>query len=240
MRRGRFLSAAILMGLLLLPALTTQARVFRLIGRWWGGAGPDAGESGESIYRTVMRVNSGEAEVNVRVTPKGTSGELLRQDRGTAGMQPVDETTARQVRRDSSGDRHGIALRSADGEGPSVFVSVEPLNSAPAALRMVPRHELSDIPLVPGGVVSAFIRNAQSRTALEMAATGMAPTEAAAFYESTMKRSGWVQLFHSPAGEGPVLLCFVRNLDFCCVQVGPVNTRGETQLALLHRQGALN
>jgi hypothetical protein len=221
-RRNPFFRLAAML-LVLLPAVAMQARVFRLTGGAGGGTGFEVKALGQRAYRTSMRINGGQAEVSVLACREGNEG--IRQ------MLESNRSSARNT-----------ACVFAPGEEGEVglMVVVEQKDATPGLLRRVPaRHEMRDVPLLPGSRVTSFMRNEQSLTTLETASSAVSLRGAVSFYQGTMKQAGWSQMFPVSDPDQDVLLCFVRGGDICLVQVGPLNSDGETQLTLLHKQGAL-
>jgi hypothetical protein len=225
-----------------LPALLLQARVFRS-----GGWGPGrtvfmAGEFGKRLYRTVMQINGDQAEVSVVLCREGMEavGGSVMAGQGVSARFAASETLGmgeitgmgRQVRL--------VAIAPDAAKADVVLVAVEQTQRGPSASRGLPlKHGLLDLPPLPGGQVTAFLKNEDTRVAWETVTTESSPASVASFYEANLKQAGWTPVLpYTPSADGGMLCC-VRGGDICCVRVRRTDSDGETQVALLHKQGAL-
>ena len=102
-----------------------------------------------------------------------------------------------------------------------------------------PRHGMPDVPLYPGSRVTRFMRNQDTRTALETAMTSASPSAVAAFYATTLKRAGWGLPLPPRGDDEGGLWLFVKGQDVCCVQAQRTDSDSETRVTLLHKRGAL-
>ncbi len=172
------------------------------------------------IYKTLMEINGGKADVNV-----------VASDHGAVSLE---STLA---------SRPGPPLRAMllkiSSETPELLITV---TQSPAerslSLSKRAQHRLVDVPFPSDGVVLGTLKNTDTRSTFERFVTRMGETEAIRFYEGGMKKSGWSGMIG--ADNSSSVLLFVKGADICVVMVTAQESNGETSITLLHKQGAVN
>lgn len=238
MRRRPILAAAVLVAALVLCAPWLQARVFR-----GGGAAGDLfepGSFGSQIYRTVMQVNGGLADVGVTVCDGGR--EAVRAACYAYGKEAV----ATELKDGSLGmgtaSRSGKTARWIEFEpnagGVTLLVSVVQ-SDAEARLSQARHasHVLADVPLSPDARVLSLMRSQDTRTTLERASSRMTRESLALYHEGAMVRQGWVRMFRTASRPG--LSAYLKGADLCWVRIGDTDSNGETRVTVLHKAGAV-
>jgi len=217
-------------------AALLPARIF-----WEGGGDLFTPASfGREIYKAVMEINGGKADVCVVACENGLASVQ-------ASLATNRDPTAAWFSGDSLGlgrvSRDGKTLRLATlsfGPGrPDLMVTViQSTSEAIASRPEYARHRLSDIPVPPGAAVLGTMNNTDTRTTVERLVSRMSMETVARFYENAMARNGWIKMVKSVENTG--LLCYIKGADVCCVMVAAQDSNGETGITLLHKQGAVN
>ncbi len=175
---------------------------------------------GRLVYKTVMEINEGKAEVSVVACDDG--------------LTAVQATVQHQ--RDSK--FRAVALSAGD-EKPALLVTVvQSQAEKDASQSQRARHRLADVPVPSDGVVLGTLRSMDTRTTFERLVSRLGKEEIVRFFEQSMNREGWLKLVGA-AGKGGFLF-YVKGADICMVMVAPQESNGETGITLLHKQGAVN
>lgn len=243
MSRRRSYLAGLIILVLCLPAALLQARVFRS-GGWSSGGSPFAVEEfGRRLYKTVMRINGGQADVSVASCREGM--ESVRQ-RVLAGQGVTSRFAGGETL--GLGEIIGlgrvvrlVALVPGGDPAAGVVVAVERAQQEDRASRsaLALKHELREMPVIPGSQVTGYMKNEDTRVAWETLLVPASVASAVAYHETTLKQAGWAPVMPLiPSDEGGMLL-FTKGPDICCVRVKRSDLDGETRVALLHKQGAL-
>ena len=175
---------------------------------------------GRLIYKTLMELNGGKAEVSVVACADGPA--LVE----AAAAAPRDPTL------------QAVAL-SAGEDKPALLVTVVQSPSEKAASHPSrARHRLGDVPLPSDGVVLGTIKSVDTRTTLERLASRQGAAEVERFFERAMGQAGWSRLVEAAGGSG--FQFYVKGADVCVVLVTTQESNGETGITLLHKQGAVN
>jgi hypothetical protein len=172
---------------------------------------------GRVIYKTLMEINGGKADVSVVACENGMTSLQ-------AALMAHHDPTLRVV-----------ALSTGE-EKPVLLVTVAQALAEKEASQA--RHRLADVPVPSDGVVLGTMKSADTRTTFERLSSRMGKEEAIRFYEQSMERTGWSRL--TGAGEGGGFLFYVKGVDICVVLVAIQESNGETGITLLHKQGAVN
>ncbi len=242
MRRSRPYLVGLVILAICLPATLLQARVSRFMGRTSGHSVFAAEEFGKRLYKTLMRINGGQADVSVVSLREGlddlrrrvlsSQGDSVRFEAGeTLGLGEITGM-GKKVRL--------LALVPGGNPATGVMVVTEQAQAETAAGRSrVLNHELKELPAPSGSRVTGYMKNEDTRVGWE---TLIAPAQIAdvvAYYETALKQAGWTSVMPSRPGAGDGIFFFMRGADICCVQVKRADSDGETRVALLHKQGAL-
>ncbi len=175
---------------------------------------------GRLIYKTVMEINEGKAEVSVVACDAGLM---------------VNESL-KNAQRD--GALRLVALSPAADKPRLVVTVVQSKADRTASAVQRARHRLADVPVPAEGVMLGVMQNPDTRTTLERLTVRQGAGEVIQFYEQEMTRAGWGKLLGAGAGGG--ILCYVKGVDICVVRVAVQESNGETGITLLHKQGAIN
>jgi hypothetical protein len=225
-----------------LPAAVLQARVFRSGGGSPGRTMFKAEDFGKRLYRTVMRLNGGKAEVNVVSCREGLEGvrQSVLAGQGMATRFAAGESLGIGEIAGMGRNVRLLAIAPGDADTDGMVVTVERAQESTSSRQPLPlKHELLEMPLIPGGQVTGFMKNEDTRVSWETVTAPASPAQIAAYYETNLKQAGWTPVSPSrPSDEGGMLF-FVKEGDLCCVRVRRLDSDGETQVALLHKQGAL-
>ena len=222
-----------------LSAILVQAAVFQT-GGGTGGNLLDPGSFGRCLYRAMMQINGGRAEVSVIACEEGV-GSLRTaykadEQAGTGRYIPGESLGVGQVIRDGRTLRL-VTLKSSP-EAPLLMVAVaQSVSEAKASQSSEGHHQIDEIPIPSGARVLSFQRNDESRTSLERLAVRMAADGVRGYYDAILTRNGWSRLF--PESREGGLMVFVKGATVCCVGVGAADSYGESRLTLLHKQGAV-
>ena len=228
----------IVLGGACLGAACAEARVFQRTG---AGGILAIERMGRCAYAATLQVNGTPAFVAVTAVD-GTVRDLAERlaaaaTPGAASRYVTGEGMG--VGRVTAGDRTTSVLALTPGrEDRTLAVTVEQSvadqrSARDAALAV----GATGIPALPGSTLTCTMRNDDTRTALEVRRATVAPSAAAAYYDATLRRDGWMRLMpQSPEGNG--LLVYMKDADVCCVQVRMTDPRGECQVTLVRKPGA--
>jgi hypothetical protein len=201
-----------------------------------------AEEFGKRLYQTLMRINGGQVEVSVVSFRQGlddlrrrvlsSQGDTLRFEAGeTLGLGEITGR-GRKVRL--------VALVPGGNPDSGVMVVTEQAQAdREAGRKLVLKHELNELPVPSGSQVTGYMKNEDTRVAWETLSAPASVSGVVAYYQAALKQAGWKSVMPSRAPDGGGVFCFMRGADICCVQVKRADSDGETQVALLHKQGAL-
>lgn len=175
---------------------------------------------GRLIYKTIMEINGGKADVSVVACDDGL-------DTMQGALTAQHDARLRWVSLDT-------------GEGkPGVLVTVVQSPSEKEASQSArARHRIADVPVPSDGIVLGTMRSADTRTTYERLTSRLGRSEVVQFYDQAMIRSGWSKLV--AASEEGGFLFYAKGADLCAVLVTIQESDGETGISLLHKQGAVN
>lgn len=232
----RVIIAGMAAALLLLAAIAGQARVFQRL----GGTGATlfrAEVVGRLVYETIMQVNGGEAAVTVASCDRSVAA--LRASLGAGGSTRYRAGDGFGVGRLEGGGRTASILALTPGrEDRALVVAVEQSDAEHEQSRHPAQAEgATGIAGLPGSVLTCTLRNNDTRTALETRRAAVAPSAAVAYYDTTLRRSGWTNLLPKSLGDGGMMV-YVKESDVCCVRVGPADSRGECLVTVVRKPGA--
>lgn len=225
-----------------LPASLLQARVSRFLGGVQGPSVFVAEEFGKRLYQTLMRINGGQAEVSVVSFREGmddlrrrvlsSQGGSVRFEAGeTMGLGEITGM-GKKVR--------VLALVPGGNPAAGVMVVTEQAQAENGTGRpLVLKHNLKELPAPSGSQVTGYMKNEDTRVGWETLIAPAPVADVVAYYETALKQAGWKSIMPSRAPDSGGVFCFMRGADICCVQVKRADLDGETQVALLHKQGAL-
>lgn len=220
-----------------LPAMWLPARVFFQSGST-GGDVFVPGSFGAEIYKAVMLINGGRAEVGVAVCAEGVAAvRAAFAALGSRGSYAEGESLG--FGSATVGDRSVrlVTLATAPG-APLLMVAVQQPETGVRAVQQAPaRHRLEEVPVPPDAAVLSYQKNTDTRTALERVSSRLPREALARYYEGTMAGVGWCRMFRSAARPG--LSAYVRGGDLCWVRIGDTDSNGETRVTLLHKPGAV-
>jgi len=222
-----------------LSAFWVQAAIFQAGGSTGGDLlNPDS--FGRCLYRAVMQINGGRAEVSVISCEEGV-GPLRAafktdEQAGTGRFIPGESLGIGQVTREGRTLRL-VTLKPSPDSPPLMVAVSQSVSEAKASRSDESRHQIDEIPIPSGARVLSFQRNDESRTSLERLAVGMPADGVRGYYDAILARNGWSRLFPESRESG--LMVFVKGATVCCVGVGAADSYGESRVTLLHKQGAV-
>lgn len=221
---------------------TTQAKVYQTVGSFFDGAVLNAERLGRAVYSAVMQINGGKADVTVVGAREGV--EAIGRSVHAAG------TTSARFEGDGS-----FGLGIVDGGDKTLrFVALAPSHRAGALVVAVAQskkeekesrpdqavHGVPDVPAYPGGTVTCFMRNADTRSSFETQRVPAASGAAASFYAGALARNGWTEFSPGRPGNRTGVRLFAKGRDICCVSVKASDWSGESVVTLLHKRGAVD
>lgn len=230
-----FMVRLLVMALVVLPAALGLARVSR--GIPLGGDLFDPATFGRVVYRTVMWINGGRADVAVTTCDRGTASVKTAFGGESAGAAYREGTSMGLGRATRDGRSVRVMTIEPPGAANPLMVSVIQSDADERQSRSTPSHGLDDVPALPDADVEGLLRSDDTRTAVERLTTRRAPEGVLAFYDGAMTRGGWTRLSGAPDAS---LRIYVKDTDVCCVGARAVESDGETRVTLLHKRGAVN
>jgi len=222
---------------IVLAALAGQARVFQRV----GGIGNTLFRAelvGRSIYEKIMQINGGEASVTIAASTRGVAA--LRDSLATGGgaIQYKADDGVGVGRLEGGGRMASVLAFTPSLANRSIVVAVEQSAAERDRSRDPAQAEgATGIPGLPGSTLTLTLRNGDTRTALESRRTAVAPSVAAAYYDTTLRRSGWTRLLPRAAGDTGFML-YVKESEVCCVHVRAGDPRGDCLVTVLRKPGA--
>ncbi|MEI8123319.1 MAG: hypothetical protein WCI20_14915 [bacterium] len=234
-RKGVVILTALVLAL---SAAVIQARVFVSGGGVRGDLSNPA-SFGASLYKAIMQINGGRAEVNVVACDGGLASVR-------AAFAGLSQTGARYCPGESLGfgmaSLAGNAIRlvtlSPDPESPVLMVVVSQSDTEARVTKAEAiKHQIEDVPTPPGARILSATKNADTRTTLERVSSRMTRESVSRYYEGAMAQKGWSRMFRSAARPG--LSVYVKGADICCVRIGDADSSGESSVTLLHKAGAV-
>lgn len=228
--------------LLAAGAVAVHAKVFQVVGSVFDRARFAAEAAGKVVYRAVLQINGGKADVTV-VSAKDDVEALGRQilaagANGEAGFKG-DAALGLGFVRGWGQTLRMLAFRPGLRDE-ALVIAVEQSDREAAESssgRIV--HAIPDVPEYPGGTVKSVMRNADTRTSFETLRASDSAGTVEAYYAGAMARNGWTPVFagKSPGGTGVQVLG--RGADICLVWVRGTASFGESDVILLHKRGAI-
>lgn len=222
-----------------LAALLLPAAVYQTIG---GAAGDlfNPASFGRCLYHAVMDVNNGRAEVSVVACEGGV--DAIR-----AAFRTEEQAgTGRFIPGDGLGVGHAVrngrtvslvTLSPRTDSGPLLVSVGQSVSERNASRARELHHRLEAVPVPREARVLGYQRNTDTRTSLECLTVPMAGEEVRGYYKAAMARDGWSRVFQSAPAGG--LQIYVKGSDVCCVGIGGGDSYGESNITLLHKQGAV-
>ena len=199
------------------PAMLAPGKIF-----WSFGSGrPEGNWPGKVVYRAPLQINGGSADLTVLSCP--ASSEQSRQAATVTSLVLPDKVLRRLT-------------VPAEDQGKVLLFEIEQSKREfdTSAADRTPRR-LDMVPAYPGSRSVWFMRNEDTRTALE---TLDAPGEidvVRTFYASSLRMEGWL----NPLGKHMDVGIYVRGRDVCCVIVKPFAGHG-CLVTVLHKTGAMD
>ena len=224
----------------LLSAAMIQARVYVSSGAV-GGDLFNPASFGAQLYKTVMTINGGRAEVSVVACEGGLASvraafSALNPTHG--GHYQTGESLGAGVASEA-GKTVRLVTLAPDPEAPVLMVAVSQSDAEARTSRTGGvSHQLDDVPAPPGATILITLKNAESRTTLERLTSRMSRESVTRFYEGAMVQKGWSRTFRTAARPG--LTVYVKGADLCCVRIRESDSDGESAVTLLHKAGAVN
>lgn len=198
--------------------------------------------NGAAVYRASVRVNAGRAEIGVVRSGEalGPTAAHVRQALTPAGGILIAGSRLAFGAASSGGRIVRTLILAPDDEGScAVFVIDQSRDDFEQAKAAPTGHMLPSVPEYPGAHVVSFIKNEDTRTAIQVATAPAAPAAALQFYESALARGGWsAPLGSRPAGERDWAL-FLRGRDICAVLVAPSDRPAECRITVLQKDSSL-
>jgi len=240
MTRRKRLGIMILTALALaFSAVVLQARVFLREGGVCGDLS-NPGSFGAQLYKTIMQINGGRADVSVVACEGGRASV-----RATfAALNPVEghyvagESLGFGIAK-LAGETVRLVTLAPNPESPVIMVVVSQTDAEARVTKSAGvRHPLDDVPTPPGARIVSVMRNADTRTTLERVSSRMTREGMSRYYEGAMVQKGWSRTFRTAARPG--LSVYVKGADLCCVRIGDADSSGESSVTLLHKAGAVN
>ena len=224
---------------LALSAVVLHARVFLSEGGV-GGDLSNPGSFGAQLYKTLMQINGGRADVSVVACEGG-----LASVRATfAALNPV---AGHYIAGESlgfgiatlAGETVRLVTLAPNPETPVIMVAVSQSDAEARVTKAAGvRHPLDDVPTPPGARIVSVMKNTDTRTTLERVSSRMSREGMSRYYEGAMVQKGWSRTFRTAARPG--LSVYVKGSDLCCVRIGDADSSGESSVTLLHKAGAVN
>lgn len=221
--------AGAMAGVILLNPWLASARIFRNSGV---ATGSDVSSLGRVLYTAAMEVDGSPRQVSV-VAPSAESGASGVRT-GSAGKGSMEIASMPP----GAGPVRVLTLRDPD-KGKALVIAVEGAPGRGEPDRVV--QPATVFPAYRGAVVRKVIRNADTRTTMEIRETADDPDAVLRHYRSALARAGWAPVGLRPdgaAGEG--LAGFWKGGDVCWILCRRAESGGETRVTLLHKRGAMN
>ena len=223
-------------------ALTADARVYRSLGFFMGRALFNAELLGKAVYRAAMQINGGNAEVTVVQAREDMAGIRRAVQSAGAGQEARFEGgDSLGFGFVSGGDRSVrlLALTPGGRENTLVVTVDQSKQDEKESEASRATHGIPDVPAYPGGAVTCFMKNADTRTCFETQKVQVGADAAAAFYSDALPRNGWAPVFPRGSRAEAGLQVFVKGADLCCVRIKAADSSGESDVTLLHKRGAV-
>jgi len=240
----RSITAGIIVaGVAVAVAVTAQAKVYQIVGAMFDRAVFDAERVGKTVYRTVMQINGGKADVTVVQARDGV--EAFGRTLSSAGAAPQarfagDRSLGLGIVDNGSQSLRLLALAPASPDRALVVAVAQSKQEERDSSASRAAHGIPDVPAYPGGAVTCFMRNADTRTCFETQKVPAASDAAASFYSTALVRNGWSALSPDRTAGGAALRVFAKGRDVCCVLVKASDWSGESVVTLLHKRGAVD
>ena len=242
MRRPPLFRTLLLLAACALCPPPAGARVFWRSG---GGAWIDRVArqlNGATVYRAAVQVNGGRADVGVVRSgePFAPTSARMRQALAPAGgFLIAGSRMAFGVAAPGGRIVRTLILAPGDEGSCAVFVIDQSRDDFEQAKAAPTGHMLPSVPEYPGARILSYIRNEDTRTAIQTATAPAAPAAALQFYESALARDGWSSPLGSrPAGERDWAF-FLRGRDVCAVLVAPSDHPAECRITVLQKDSSL-
>lgn len=222
-----------------LVGLAVQATVYQVGGR----VGADLfnpSTFGRCIYKAVMLINGGKADVNVVACDPGVEdvrAAFVKDERdGTGRYYRGESLGLGMARRD--GTTVGVVTLRPEARSQALMVAVSQTDGERLVSKSSEgRHLIESVPVPSGARVHSSLRNLDTRTEFEAVSVRMSPDAVRAYYDAGMARGGWSRVF--PASRDGGVQVYVKGTSVCCVGIGPADLDGDTAVTLLHKQGAV-
>lgn len=222
-----------------LSALLVRATVYQTTGEM-GGDIFNPASLGRCIYQAVMLINGGRADVSV-VACEGGMGAIRAAFKaegpsGSERFSPDESIGAGQATR--NGQTLRVVALKPSASSPVLLVSVaQSAGDLKASNSGEVRHQIDEVPVPSGARVLSFMKNTDTRTALERLEIPMPVEGVRGYYDALMARNGWSRLF--PASRESGLQVYVKDADVCCVGIQAADSYGESSVTLIHKRGAV-
>lgn len=236
MRRRPYLTVGLILAVLGFAAGELQARVFRTKGGATGSSGFVASEFGRQLYRAMLVVSGEPVQVSVVGCDEGLSEVKSRAAANADGTRFAmsDDFGVGTILRGGCLTKF-VALAPRGDDGRALVIAAEHQGGGGPRTRPT-RHESVAIPLISGGTITRSMKNEDTRTTCEAVRVGVAPADAASFYESCLRRDGWSPAPGASRASGG-LRVYLRGGDICCVNVSRAGSDGEARVLLVHKRG---
>ncbi len=195
---------------------------------------------GRRLYATSMQVNGTPAEVTVAAAERGIAG--IVRDVAAMGVPSrcvTGDGIAVGGLRDK-GHTASVVAVAPEWDDRAVVIAVEQSDADRARARQPALAEGATlVPGMPGSVMTCTLRNDDTRTALECWRAAVAPSAALAYYDTTLRREGWLCI--PPTGsQDSGLRLYAKGADICCLHVRMADPQGGCMVTIVRKPGGTN
>ncbi len=214
-------------------AVVCYGKVFRRIGGY-RGAMPAGRLKTSTAYRSDIQINDGQATLQVlgwndnldTVVPilretwfSDKDAQLVRNAAGAFGVVCVDDTIMRLLVSEIDGSCIALRIEQSTDE-------FDRSSRAPA------RHRLTSY---PNSTPVFFMKNEDTRTAIELSNAYCDPDAAYDALDSSMTEEGWLSPFPLQGAIQRRMNVYLRNKELCLVFAGGSQANGRSTVVVLHK-----
>jgi len=238
--QGAWIRCALLVLLLLFPALNGNARVFW---RWRSAeTGTRALQSagGTIAYETDIALNGGRGRMTVfrfAETLEEVAATLRKVFNTPNITSGANSTMSVGVIRAAGHVLRLVLVAPLSGQGTVVF-QFDQSQAEAGRSRNPPHDPVPDVPAYPDAETRFHVREDNTKTDFAVFLSNAQPADIVDFYATRLSADGWMQPLPLTAGRPgrPGMLLFEKQNALCCVYVAREKSTGQTKIAVMHKE----
>ncbi|MBA4387831.1 MAG: hypothetical protein C0404_07610 [Verrucomicrobia bacterium] len=188
---------------------------------------------GSRIYQSTVRINGGKANLIIFNFEKSIS-RLMDDLKPVFGKDLSFGNGMGMATVKDGGNVTRLVAIKLDSVSKTILFQIDQTEEEFAASSKPAPQAVRDVPSFPGSTQGFFASDDSTSTSLSLSTTSAGTAEIMAFYDSSLKASGWKVL--PPTGTSAGFVIYGKGDAICCVMANLADAGAESRITLLHKQ----